>query len=187
MKHVVMRHDVFINECGNNIWTARNHGRARQGERAYRQVCGQRGRNVTVALAVSPVDNLVFHSTYIDGMNARRFNDFLAQTRQNLDSDEEVILIYDSAPTHRNPAIPATNTELEMPPAYSPFLNIVKQAINSLKAAIKGDVARSEIQAPMIFVSEENTPRGLVTRQALNLTSAADIAFIMSSSQAIVH
>ena len=103
---------------------------------------------MTVALAVSPVDNLVFHSTYIDGMNARRFNDFLAQTRQNLDSDEEVILIYDSAPTHPNPAIPATNTELEMPPAYSPFLNIVEQASKSLKAAIKGDVARSEIQAP---------------------------------------
>ena len=140
--------DVFIDECGYNIWTARNHGRARQGERAYRQVCGQRGRNVTVALAVSPVNNLVFHSTYIDGMNARRFNDFLAQTRQNLDSDEEVILIYDSAPTHRKPAIPATNTELEMPPAYSPFLNIVELAINSLKAAIKGHVARSEIQAP---------------------------------------
>ena len=150
MNHAIMRHDVFIDECGYNIWTARIHGRARQGERAYRQVCGQRGRNVTVALAVSPVDNLVFHSTYIDGMNARRFNDFLAQTRQNLDSDEEVTLIYDSAPTHRNPAIPATNTELEMPPAYSPFLNIVEQAINSLKEAIKGDVARSEIQAPMV-------------------------------------
>ena len=108
MNHVIKRDDVFIDECGYNIWTARNHGRARQGDRAYRQVCGQRGRNVTVALAVLPVDNLVFHSSYIDGMNARRSNDFLAQTRQNLDSDEEVILIYDSAPTHRNLAIPAT-------------------------------------------------------------------------------
>ena len=39
----------------------RNHGRARQGERTYRRVCGQRGRNVTVALAVSPVNGLVFH------------------------------------------------------------------------------------------------------------------------------
>ena len=58
-------------------------------------------------------------------MNARRFNDFLTQTRQNLDPDEEVIFIYDGAPAHRNPAIPATNTELEMPPANSPFLNIV--------------------------------------------------------------
>ena len=91
----------------------------------------------------------MFHSPYIGGMNAPRFNDFLAQTRQNLDRDEEVIFIYDGAPAHRNPAIPTANTELEMLPAYSPFLNIVEQAISSLKAAIKGDVSRPEIQARM--------------------------------------
>ena len=109
MNHAIMRHGVFIDECGYNILTARNHGRARQGERAYRQVCGQRGRNVTVALAVSPVNGLVFHSAYVGGMNARRFNDFLVQTRQNLEPDEEVIFIYDGAPAHRNIAIPAGN------------------------------------------------------------------------------
>ena len=69
--------------------------------------------------------------------------------RQNLDPDEEVIFIYDGAPAHRNPAIPAANTELEMLPDYNTFLNIVKQAISSLKAAIKGDVSRPEIQARM--------------------------------------
>ena len=84
-------------------------------------------------------------------MNARRFNDFLVQTRQNLDPDEEVIFIYDGAPAHRNLAIPANNTELEMPPAYSPFLNTVEQGISSLKAAMKGDVSRPEIQARMVF------------------------------------
>ena len=114
------------------------------GERAYRQVCGQRGRNVTVALAVSPVNGLVFHSAYIGGMNAPRFNDFLVHTRQNLDPDEEVIFIYDGAPAHRNPAIPVANTELEKLPAYNPFLNIVEQAISSLKVAIKRDVSRLE-------------------------------------------
>ena len=147
MNHAIMRHGVFIDKCGYNIWTVRNHGRARQGERAYRQVCGQRGRNVTVALAASPVNSLVFHSAYIGGTNARRFNDFLAQTRQNLDPDEEVIfIIYDGWPAHRNPAIPTANAELEMLPAYSPFLNEVEQAIRSLKAAIKGYLSRPETQ-----------------------------------------
>ena len=102
-----------------------------------------------MALAVSPVNGLVFHSGYIGGMNAPRFNDFLVQTRQNLDPDEEVVFIYDGAPAHRNPAIPAANAELEMLPPYSPFLNIVEQAISSLKAAIKGDVSRPEMQARM--------------------------------------
>ena len=150
MNHAIMHHGVFIDECCYNILTARNHGRARQGEHAYRQVCGQQGRNVTVALAVSPVNCLVFHSAYVGGMNARPFNDFLVQTRQNLDPDEEVIFIYDGAPAHRNLAIPTTNTELEMPPAYSPFLNIVEQGISSLTAAMKGDVSRPKIQARMV-------------------------------------
>ena len=71
-----MRHYFFIDECGYNIWTARNHGRERQGMREYRQVCDQRGWDVTVALAVSPVNGLMFHSAYIGGMNAPRLNDF---------------------------------------------------------------------------------------------------------------
>ena len=41
MNHAVVRHCVFVDECGYNIWTARSHGRVRQGERAYRQVCDE--------------------------------------------------------------------------------------------------------------------------------------------------
>ena len=33
MNYAVVRHCVFVDECGYNIWTARSHGRARQGER----------------------------------------------------------------------------------------------------------------------------------------------------------
>ena len=95
-----------IDECGYNTWTARSQGQALRGERAYRQVCVQRGRNLTVALAISPTSALVFHSATLGGMNGRRFDDFLAQTRLNLDPDEHVIFIYDGAPAHRNPAIP---------------------------------------------------------------------------------
>ena len=32
--HAIIHHCVFIDECGYNIWTAKNHGRVRQGERA---------------------------------------------------------------------------------------------------------------------------------------------------------
>ena len=101
-----------------------------------------------MALAVSLVNGLVFHSDYIGGINAPRFNDFLAQTRQNLDLDEEAIFIYDGVPACTS-KFPTPNTELEMLPAYSPFMNIVEQKISSLKAAIKGDVSRPEIQARM--------------------------------------
>ena len=49
-------------------------------ERAYRQVCGQRARrrNVTVSLAISPTNGLVFPGAFLGG-TTRRFNDFLAR------------------------------------------------------------------------------------------------------------
>ena len=78
MNHAILRHCVFIDECGYNIWTARNHGRERKSERAYRQACDQRGWIVTGALTVSPVKGLIFHSDYIDGINEPRLNDFSA-------------------------------------------------------------------------------------------------------------
>jgi len=79
MGHAVVNHTVFIDECGCNIWTARSQ----RGERAYRQVCGQRGKNMTWHWQFPPL--VVFHSAILGGMNGRRFDDFLAQTRLNLD------------------------------------------------------------------------------------------------------
>jgi len=88
-------------------------------------------------MAISPTNGLVFHSAVTGGMNAQRFDDFLAQTRLYLDPDEHVIFIYDGAPAHNNPDIPGPNTELKTLPPYSPFLNFVEQAISSLKVASK--------------------------------------------------
>ena len=80
------------------------------------------------------------------GMNAQRFNDFLLQARLNLNPDEHVIFIYDGAPAYRNPAKPGPNSEL---PPYSPFLNVVEQAVRSLKSTIKDDISCPEIQVLM--------------------------------------
>ena len=77
MSHAVVNHIVFTDECGYNIWTSGGQGRARRGERDYRQVCGQQGRNVTVRMAILPTNALVFYSEVIGGMNALRFDDFL--------------------------------------------------------------------------------------------------------------
>ena len=69
--------------------------------------------------------------------------------RQTLYPNERVIFIYDGVRAHRDPAITVASNELETLPAYSLFLNIVEQAISSLKTTIKKDVSRSEIQARM--------------------------------------
>ena len=106
MNYAAVRHCVFVDECGYNIWKARGHGRAWQGERAYHQVCGQRGRNLTVTMAISPIDGLVFSSAFVGGMNAARFDNFLTQARTNLDPEESVIFVYDGAPAHRTLPFP---------------------------------------------------------------------------------
>jgi len=51
--------------------------------RAYQQVSGQRGGNVSVALGISLTNGLVFHSAFLGGMTGHRFNDFLTQARQD--------------------------------------------------------------------------------------------------------
>ena len=101
---------------------------------------------MTMTMAISPINGLVFSSAALSRINAARFDNFLAQAKTNLDSDEEVIFVYDGAPAHRNPVIPAPNTELKMLPPHSPFPNIVEQAISCLKAAIKANISRSETQ-----------------------------------------
>ena len=78
----VVGHCVFVDECCYNIWTARNYDRLEEAKRAYRQVCRQRGRNVTIVIVVSPRAGLVHHSAQIRGMTAQRFQDFSVQTHR---------------------------------------------------------------------------------------------------------
>ena len=146
MTNGILHHCVFIDECGYNIWITKSHGRARTGERAYRQVLGQRGRNITITMAVSPTASLVHYTAQVGRINTQLFNDFLGQARRQLNPDELVYLIYDGAQAHRNAVNPAANTELKMLPAYSPFLNVVEQAISALKAAIKAGISSPAIQ-----------------------------------------
>lgn len=128
---------VFINVYGYNVWTFRSCGRARVGDRAYRQVSGQQGKNVTLCLVVSPTNSLVHHTAQLGGMNRERLNDFLVELRQRMPEHERIFFIYDNAPVHRNAVNPGGRTELKPLPPYSPFLNIVEQAISALKQQLK--------------------------------------------------
>ena len=95
-------------------------------------------------------------------MNAERFNDFLRDARLNLNPEDQVIFIYDGAPAHRNPENPGPNTEPKKLQPHSPFLNIIEQAISCLKAAIKADISRPDVQA-RTDGREEARNRGLTS------------------------
>ena len=127
---------------------------------------------MTMTMAISPINGLVFSSAALSRINAARFDNFLAQARTNLDPDEEVIFVYDGAPAHQNPVIPAPNTELKMLPPHSPFPNIVEQVISCLKAAIKANISRSETQNAWITEMRpepEESHRGSFEHNCLRL------------------
>ena len=138
-----LNHTVFIDECGFNIWTSRSQGRSRQGDRAYRQVCGQKRRKITISLAISPVFGLIYHQIQSGGMTGALFNEYLENTNEHLDEHETHYLIFEGAPAHHRAAPPAENTQVKVLPPYSPFLNPVEQAISFLKAHIKADITRT--------------------------------------------
>ena len=176
-----IHHPVFIDECGFNIWTARSQGRARVGERAYRQVCGQKGRNLTICLAVSQVFGLVHYTIQMGGMTRESFTEFLAGTATHLDENENHYLIFDGAPAHRRPEQPRDNVNLRILPPYSPFLNIVEQAISCLKASIKADISRPAMQerfADRNAARNAHLPLGEYRRQLLVQTVERNIGFI---------
>ena len=67
-----LHHPVFIDECGFNICTSQSRGRSRRGDTAYRQVCGQKGRNITICLAISAVFGLIHHTIQMGAMTGDR-------------------------------------------------------------------------------------------------------------------
>ena len=82
-----LHHPVFIDECGFNIWTSRSQGRSRRGDRAYCQVCGQKGRNITICLAISAVFGLTHHMIQMGAMTSELFSEFLRNTSEQFDEN----------------------------------------------------------------------------------------------------
>ena len=66
-------HRIYIDETGMNLHLSRSRGRAEAGRRAARIVCGQRGENMTVILAISDRVGVVYHEIAWGGVNTERF------------------------------------------------------------------------------------------------------------------
>lgn len=140
MQDGVSQELIFIDEAGINAWIKRNVGRARRGERAVRIVGGQRGRNLTMTFAVSNMHGTVHHQLRLGGMTCESFKDFLQELCNALPAVfYRRTFLFDNAPAHRRAGevnLPP-NTQVMWLPPYSPFLNIVENAISQWKSALK--------------------------------------------------
>ena len=157
---------VYIDECGYNVWTARNQGRSARGCRAVRLVEGQRGQNLTLCLAVSPQFGLVHQYFVTGGMTKESYALFLSEVSALL-QEEQLFIIHDNAPSHRDyPFLNELHTVKPLP-RYSPFLNITKNAISCLKSAVKRQISSPEMQRE--FANRERARGEGITLQQLRL------------------
>lgn len=128
---------VYIDEFGINIWTRRSQGRSIRGERAIRVVHGQRGKNLTTILAISPRWGLVHWTTLSGGLHNEQFSDFMMECSSLL-ADEEAVFVYDNARPHiRAPYLGLEKHEQVFLPPYSPILNACEMAGSTFKANMK--------------------------------------------------
>ena len=145
MNEGVNHHKVFVDEFGVNVWTARSKGRSPRGTRAVYIVEGQRGKNITICLAISPLIGLVHWRVIVGGMTQNLFSDFLMELAELLCVHEEPFFVLcDNACAHHDAPNMGDQGEVVYLPKYAPYLNACEMAGSCLKAAIKRNLTEPE-------------------------------------------
>ncbi len=122
-------HKIFVDEFGVNVWTSRSKGRAPQGQRAVRIIEGQRGRNLTICLAVSSVVGLVHYVAIEGGMTQELFVGFIMEIAQLMQiNDIPFVVLCDNVASHKNMPNFGDQGFIKYLPKYSPFLNACEMA-----------------------------------------------------------
>lgn len=148
---------IFVDEFGINLWTSRTKGRSPKGERSVSIVEGQRGRNITICLAVSDTLGLVHSRILEGGMTKDRFSDFLSEMVELLEFQEDhFVILCDNAPAHVDAPNVGNFGYIKYLPKYSPFLNACEMAGSSLKAAIKRRLTEPSVQQE---IYDRDSPR----------------------------
>ena len=138
------KHLLYMDEFGVNLWTSRTQGRAARGERAVAIVNGQRGRNLSICLAISQEIGLVHFALVEGGVRNEHFCAFLSEVDQLVGGD--FVILFDGARAHLNASTMLDGHDFRFLPPYSPFINPAERAGSALKAAVKQRVQTPAIQ-----------------------------------------
>ena len=137
---------IYVDETGYNLYTMRTRGRAAVGERAIRTVCGSKGANTSVIAAISDqhADGVLYYEIVQGGVNREKFIDFMQSLCAIIGEDDDVKIVMDNAPCHRNieelVSMTANQEVVKLPP-WSPFLNSIENCFSVMKAAAKRQLA----------------------------------------------
>jgi transposase len=126
---------IYIDESGFNVWIKRNYGRSSSGKRCFTVCNGQRGRNISLCMAIGL--NGVLHWKLInDSFNRERFTEFLMELSEML-AGTRFHFVVDNCSIHRDVQLDNEEHSLVYLPPYSPFLNPIEAAFSALKAEVK--------------------------------------------------
>ena len=99
---------------------------------------GQRCKNVTLCLAVSPMIALIHWMTFDGGITRDIFGNFLMGVSETLQyNDEPCVLLCDNVSSHLNPVSFGDQGEIMHLPKYSPFLSMAEIIGSCAKASLK--------------------------------------------------
>ena len=130
------QHQVYMDECGFNLWTAPKHGRALSGKTPHIVVSSQQGRNQSLILAISSKSSVVHWDLLNGSVNTASFNTFFEELQQKLAPFQKTVSIFDNCPIHNRDDLTQRllpGHELKFLPPYSPFFNPVENCFNWIK------------------------------------------------------
>lgn len=169
-------HRVYVDETGLNLHISRTRGRAAVGERAARVVCGQRGRNMTVIMAISDQVGVAYYEVVWGGVTAEVFRDFLTSLGVVL-GDEPATVVMDNAPAHRGAELADSDLHpVRKLAPHSPFLNPIENMFSVFKADLKQRLSQVQDRLDDRAAALAAGHRGLVTWRSSILEDLAHLA-----------
>jgi transposase len=160
----------FLDEMGVQIWSRRGYGRSLVGTRAYKRKRVIRGRNYSIACAMS-VNSLYLYKIQDIPYNSDHFVNFLNQLFFHLSEDNITggYLIMDNVRFHHTEEVThlvtAHGHNAVFIPPYCPFLNPIEEMFSQWKWFVKRSQPISEDQ---LYEAVHNTSEEISADNCLN-------------------
>ena len=126
---------IFIDEIGFNLWTTRKFGRSKRGLPAYTVIPTNRGKNMSLIMAIGKHGPLLF-KLYSGSVDHVKYQDFISELSSSLPGTPHY-LIHDNARIHGNTI---SNFQIINLPPYSPFLNPIEAFFAKLKRDLRTEM-----------------------------------------------
>lgn len=155
---------IYLDETGFNLWQTKRYARAPVGERATVKCESSPGRNVTLVAAISPAVGVVHFRVQDQPLNKSNFATFIAElVPRAIAMGRPTVVILDNLRAHDsttlNDLLTPRNISYLFLPAYSPMLNAIELAFNTIKCESRKQLSQHRLELAQI----DQAPRGQKT------------------------